>query len=218
MTATDDSSKAQSGSRAIAKRFLPLLVLGTLLLLAAIAMLNPPSAGKARPEQGPGLTVATKTLAAQPYQVMVTSYGTLQPQTQISLVSEVGGKIIWVNPQFRAGGLFSTGDTLLRLDARDYEADVQIAQAQLLAAKSTLAEEEGLSQQALADWNRLGNGNQASELVLRKPQWLAAQATVAGAEASLRKAELSLERSAVIAPFRWPHTFYRSRLGRGDQQ
>lgn len=178
-----------------------MLVLGTLLLLAAIAMLNPPSPDKTRPQQGPGLTVSTTLLAAQSYPVEVASYGTVQPRTQISLVSQVGGKIVWVNPQFRAGGLFTEGDTLLRLDARDYEADVQIARAQLLSAKRALAEEEAQSQQALADWNRLGEGKQASELVLRKPQRLAAQASVAGAEAALRKAELSLERSAVIAPF-----------------
>lgn len=197
----DTPGTAPGSSRALARKFLPLLVLGAMLLLAALAMLNPPAPGTARPEPGPGLTVSTKELVARPYEVMVASYGTVQPRTQISLVSQVGGKIIWVNPQFRAGGLFSTGDTLLRLDARDYEADVQIAQAQLLSAERALAEEDALSQQALADWERLGDGKPASELVLRKPQWLAAQAAVAGAEASLRKAKLSLERSAVIAPF-----------------
>lgn len=201
MTATDTTTSPTTKSRLLSKRLLPWIVLAALLFLAAIAMLNPPSADRSRPEHGPSLTVETLTLAPTQYQVNVPSYGTVQPRTQIRLVSQVSGEIIWVSPQFRAGGLFSAGDTLLRLDTRDYEADVQIAQAQLLEARRTMAEEQAQSQQALADWNRLGDGGEPSELLLRKPQLLAAEAAVAGAEATLRKAQLSLERSTVTAPF-----------------
>lgn len=197
MTAT----KPTSNARRLFKKMLPWLVTATLLLLAALAVFNPPSADRSRPNPGPSLTVETIALAPVTYQVKVSSYGTVQPRTQIRLVSQVAGEIIWVNPQFRAGGLFSAGDTLLRLDARDYEADVQIAKAELLEAQRAMAEEEALSQQALADWKRLGDGDEPSELLLRKPQLLAAQAKVAGAEATLRKAQLSLERTTVTAPF-----------------
>jgi len=183
------------------KKVLPWLVPAALLALAAIAMLNPPSADRAPPGLGPSLTVATSTMSPVAYQIIVSSYGTVQPRTQISLVSQVSGEIIWVNPQFRAGGLLRAGDPLMRLDARDYEADVQIARAKLLESQRMISEEEAQSQQALADWNRLGDGSKPSELLLRKPQLLAAQATVASAQAALRKAQLSLERTTVNAPF-----------------
>ncbi|MAT92551.1 MAG: efflux transporter periplasmic adaptor subunit [Halioglobus sp.] len=183
------------------RRLLPLLVLAALLALAALALLNPPSAQRSEPDLVPQLTVETVQVRPRDYQVVADSFGTVQPRTQSRLVSQVGGEVVWVSPQFRDGGVFAAGDTLLRIDDRDYAADVQIARAQLFAAQQALAEEQALSQQALADWQRLGAGEEADELVLRKPQLRAAQARVASAQAELRKAELSLERTAVVAPF-----------------
>ena len=53
----------------------------------------------------------------------------------------------------------------------------------------------------MVDWQRLGNGAQASNLVLREPQLAAAQAQVLSAQAQLEKAELDLERTKIIAPY-----------------
>jgi RND family efflux transporter MFP subunit len=64
-----------------------------------------------------------------------------------------------------------------------------------------LLEEKARVAQAQADWQRLGNGKKASALVLRKPQLEAAKAQVLSAQAKLDKAELSLERTQVIAPY-----------------
>jgi len=47
----------------------------------------------------------------------------------------------------------------------------------------------------------LGNTEPPNDLVLRKPQQLAAQAKLASAEAALSKAQLGLDRAQVIAPF-----------------
>ena len=183
------------------RKLMPPLVLAALLALAALALLNPPSAQRSEPDLAPQLTVETVTVRPRQYQVVADSFGTVQPRTQSRLVSQVGGEVVWVSPQFRDGGVFAAGDILLRIDDRDYAADVQIARAQLFAAQQTLAEEQALSQQALADWQRLGAGEEADDLVLRKPQLRAAQARVASAQAELRKAELSLERTALTAPF-----------------
>ncbi len=183
------------------RKILPLLVLGALLALAALALLNPPTAERSRPSQGPALSVETMTLQPLDYQVVVPSYGRVRPRTQSTLVAQVSGEVIWVNPQFRDGGIFTAGEDLLRLDARDYQAELQIARAQLFEAKQALAEEEAQSQQALADWQRLGDGSEADALVLRKPQLLAAQSRVASAQAELDKAQLSLDRTTVKAPF-----------------
>ncbi|TXS94017.1 efflux RND transporter periplasmic adaptor subunit [Parahaliea maris] len=192
---------SQRPYHSLRKALLPLVVLAGLTALATLALLNPPSADRMQPTPGPRLTVETVSVQPVRYQVAVQSFGTVQPRTQSSLLSQVSGEIIWVNPQFRDGGVFRAGDALLRVDARDYEADVQIARATLLEARQALAEEQAQSQQALADWERLGDGGEASELVLRKPQLLAARSTVASAEAALDKAELNLERSTVSAPY-----------------
>lgn len=185
----------------IVKKALPALVLATPLALAALALLNPPAPERARPDRGPGLTVDTVTVSPTRYAMRIPSFGTVQPRTQSTLVSQVSGEVVWVNPQFRDGGVFRAGDALLRIDPRDYEANVQIARASLLEAQQALAEEQAQSQQALADWQRLGDGGEPDALVLRKPQLMAAQARVASEEAELRKAQLSLERATVTAPF-----------------
>lgn len=183
------------------RKLLPPLVLAALLLLAALALFNPPGVDRAPPERGALLTVETQTLRPRSYQVVAPSYGTVQPRTQSNLVAQVAGEVTWVNPQFRDGGVFRAEDRLLRIDPRDYEADVQIARATLLDARQALAEERAQSEQARADWERLGDGGEPSDLVLRKPQMMAAEARVASAEAGLRKAEIALERTSVTAPF-----------------
>ena len=68
-------------------------------------------------------------------------------------------------------------------------------------ARQLLIEEQARSEQALRDWNRLGNEGQATDLVLRKPQLLAAESRVISAESALTKARLSLERTKIIAPY-----------------
>ncbi len=185
-----------------ARRFiLPLLTLAAFLLVAWIMVLNRPTAERASGPRGPGLTVDTLTIAPTDYAIHIPSYGTVQPRTRSNLVSQVGGEVIWVNPLFRDGGVFKAGDELLRIDDRDYKADLQIARAALYEARQTLAEEQAQSQQALADWGRLGDGGEADPLVLRKPQLLAAEARVASAEAALSKAQLALERTRIVTPF-----------------
>ncbi|QIB65561.1 efflux RND transporter periplasmic adaptor subunit [Kineobactrum salinum] len=183
------------------QRLLPWIVLAGLLLFAALALYNPPEAGRRPPSVEPRLSVETVTIVPASYQVVIDSYGSVRPRTRNMLVSQVAGEVTWINPQFRDGGVFRAGDELLRIDSRDYEADVQIARASLLEARQLLAEEEALSQQALENWQRLGDGGEPGALVLRKPQLLAAQADLASAEAALRKAELSLERTRIKAPF-----------------
>jgi RND family efflux transporter MFP subunit len=132
---------------------------------------------------------------------MLQSYGTVQPRTESTLVAQVGGQIMSINPNVRDGGFFEEGDVLASIDARDYEADVRIADATLMDAKQALAEAEARTVQAHEDWGRLGNTDTPSDLVLRLPQLAAAKARIVSAESSLQKTRLELERTRIIAPF-----------------
>jgi multidrug resistance efflux pump len=64
-----------------------------------------------------------------------------------------------------------------------------------------LAEAEARTNQAREDWDRLGNAGDAPDLVLRIPQLEAAKARIISTESTLRKAELDLERTQIVAPF-----------------
>lgn len=183
------------------KKLIPIAIFGGLLLVAVIIRMNPPEAPQRPAYSGPMMTVETRIVAEENYPIVLESYGTVQPRTRSILVAQVGGQIVSVNPNVRDGGFFEEGDVLANIDARDYEADVRIAAALLTDAQQTLAEAEARTNQAREDWDRLGNTGQAPDLVLRIPQLEAAKARIISAESTLRKTELGLERTQIIAPF-----------------
>lgn len=188
-------------TRFLKKSVIPLALLTLTVLMMMLIFKNPPKSQRAKPSKAPQITVATEKLTPQNYQVMVQSFGTVNPRTQSMLFAQVSGQITQVSKQFRAGGFFEAGDVLVQLDDRDHQAEVQIAQASLMSAKQNLQEENARVKQAKTDWQRLGNGEAPNALVLRQPQLEAAQAQVLSAEAQLNKAKLSLERTKIVAPY-----------------
>ena len=183
------------------KKLIPIAIFGSLLLIAVIIRMNPPEAPQRPAFSGPLMTVETRIVAEGNYPIMLESYGTVQPRTRSILVAQVGGQIVSVNENVRNGGFFEEGDVLANIDARDYEADVRIADASLMDARQTLAEAQARSNQAQEDWARLGNTGEAPDLVLRIPQLEAAKAKIISAESMLEKARLDLERTNIVAPF-----------------
>ena len=178
---------------------LPVVVLSVLIVVAL--SISPPESTSRGNSGPPRLLVEALTVSETDYQVVLESYGTVQPRTRSQLVSQVGGQILAINPAFREGGFFRKGDVLIEIDPRDYVADVRIAEATLLDARQALADAEARAEQARADWKRLGNEGEPPPLVAREPQLQAAAARLASAEAALTKAELALERTRVVAPF-----------------
>lgn len=183
------------------KLVLPVGIVIVTVLAFKLILANPPQAQRGFAPKAAKIVVQTQTLEPQTYAVEVESYGVVKPRTQSMLVAQVSGQITSIAPQFREGGFFEQGEVLVKIDDRDHLADVKTAQANVLTAQQALFEEEARGQQALTDWQRLGNGQQASNLVLRKPQLEAAKATLLSAQAALEKAQLNLERTKVIAPY-----------------
>ena len=183
------------------KKLIPVAIFGGLILLAVLIKMNPPEAQQRGNFGGPQMVVETTTVEKQDYKVRLQSYGTVQPRTQSMLVAQVSGQIVSVNENVRDGGFFEKGDILGQIDPRDYEANVRISEASLADARQALAEAEARSNQALEDWERLGNTGDAPDLVLRVPQLEAAKARVSSAKSSLQKANLDLERAQIVAPF-----------------
>lgn len=183
------------------KFIIPVGVIAVTALIILFIKGNPPETKRFGGAKNAQISVAVEVLQAKPYQVVINSFGTVKPRTQSGLVAQASGQIILVSDQFREGGFFEKGDVLLKLDDRDHRAEVKAAQANLLTAQQGLQEEQARGRQALTDWQRLGNGEQASNLVLREPQLAAAQAQVLSAQAQLEKAELDLERTKIVAPY-----------------
>jgi RND family efflux transporter MFP subunit len=183
------------------KLIVPLcVILGTAAIVYLISS-NPPEAKRKQASNAPQMTVEVEKLIPRQYKVSIESFGTVAPRTQSVLFSQVSGQIVKVSPQFRDGGFFKKGDVLLELDDRDFRSEAKTSEAALIEAKQNYEEEKARGEQALIDWQRLGNGAVASDLVLRKPQLAATQAQVLSAEAQFEKANLALERTKIIAPY-----------------
>ncbi|AWB67280.1 efflux RND transporter periplasmic adaptor subunit [Saccharobesus litoralis] len=188
-------------SSSLNKYLLPIIVLIVAVLLAVSLVKNPPETKRRPASSAPQIKVETKTIQAQNYTVTLQSYGRVAPRTQSALVAQVSGQITYISRNFHPGAFFDKGEVLVKVDARDYVAGVKIAQASLLDAQQKLLEEQAKAEQAALDWQRLGNGDTPSDLVLRKPQLAAAESKVLSAQAQLEKAELALERTQIIAPY-----------------
>ena len=64
-----------------------------------------------------------------------------------------------------------------------------------------MVQEKARADQAARDWNKIGGGKIASDLVLRVPFLKSAKARVAAAIAARKKAEADLIRTKIVAPF-----------------
>tara|TARA_Y100001970_G_C14093003_1_gene781074 strand:+ start:137 stop:1198 length:1062 start_codon:yes stop_codon:yes gene_type:complete len=143
-----------------------------------------------------------ETLIAYPSEVRakISSQGTIKPEHEISVTSEVGGKVVWVSENFLDGAGFNIGDTLMKIEKRDYELALISTESSLFQARLALEREEAEANLASIEWKRVGKGD-ASSLTLREPQLAQARAVLAAAEAAYEQSKRNLERTVIIAPF-----------------
>lgn len=174
------------------------ILITAVIITAGLIIFKP--APKQIPFERPVSQVEIIEAYPETVQLMIESQGTLLPRTESDLSAEVSGRIIEVSDNFRAGGHFQKGELLVKIDPADYEAFLAGAEADLARARLALYQEQARSQQAEADWALLGQG-EASDLTLRKPQLLQAEAIVKSAAASLKRAQRDLNRTQVRAPF-----------------
>jgi RND family efflux transporter MFP subunit len=132
----------------------------------------------------------------------VRAQGTVTPRVETELVAEVSGKIVSMSENFVAGGRFEAGEVLARIDPSDYETALLAAEAELAAARATLADEQARSDAAREDFRRLhGDSREPGDLLLRLPQVARAKASVQAREAAVERARRDLERTRIKLPF-----------------
>lgn len=182
------------------KIFIPLVIITATAIMIYIIFVNPPQMKKEITKVSK-IQVEVKNLNKEKFQVFLDSYGTAQASTKTTLTSQVSGKIIFINENFKNGAYFKKGDLLVQIEDEDYKADVKIANAQLILAKQTLLEEQAKAKQAKEDWKKFNIDEKPDNLVLRVPQLQSAIATVEAKEADLQKAKLNLNRTKILAPY-----------------
>ncbi|WP_088329718.1 efflux RND transporter periplasmic adaptor subunit [Lacimicrobium sp. SS2-24] len=178
---------------------LPVLVLG--LGVAGMSLINATAQQKEDKEEvDTRPTVSVDEANAEDYQVMITSFGEVRPLEMTKLSAQVSGEVMSWHPNFVAGGVIPRGTTLFSIDKQRYEAAVLQAEAELNQAQSLLIEEQARARVAAEEAKSM-EASQVTDLYLRKPQLMSAQAAVKSAEAKLKLAKRDLSYCDVKAPY-----------------
>ena len=168
---------------------------------------------KSRPEpprtarENQGLLVEVATLESGRQDVNVSARGQVVPAQRAVMAPQVTGTVRWMADALVPGGRFRQGETLLRLDSRDYRLALESQEANLSAAGLELQLERGRQVVAEREWQVFGApeaaaGSNASEaLARRQPQLDNAEVSVAAAESGVERARLDLSRTRLTAPF-----------------
>ncbi len=175
-----------------------IIIVGVLIALVFIKLKKAPQ----RKEQEV-LTPLVKVehLERRDIQMVIRGYGTVSPRVEVEIVPQVSGKVVWVNPQFKAGGFIQSGGQILKIDPRDYELAVRQANAAVAEAQVKLDLEMAEAKVAREEWQQLHPDEEpTSPLVFREPQIRQAQARLESAKAGLATANLNLERTQLSLP------------------
>jgi multidrug resistance efflux pump len=205
-TASQDAPQTGDIKRPPLKSILIWVISATIVILAlAFAKYQidtrPKAERKKPPQQARLVTVQIAEQITQ--KTFVPAMGKVIPAKQITLNPEVSGRVIFISPSVIPGGTIQQGQTLIRIDARDYEAVVKQRQGELARAKLNLKIEQGNQLVAQQEYTMLDDiiQEQDQELILRRPHLEEAQAALDAAEAALATAQLNVERCTVKAPF-----------------
>ena len=178
----------------------PLIIVAASWFLARYFILSKPEPRTFEVPEEVTRVDATR-LKSQSYQVFLETQGTVRPRTTSNLIPEVSGRVIEISPNFREGGFFEQGETLVKIDPLNYETALVMAQSNVAQAKTALSEEQVRAEQAIENWRRLGKRGEPNDLAARKPQLAQAEANLKAAEAEVIQARRDLERTQVKAPF-----------------
>ncbi|MDG2332961.1 MAG: efflux RND transporter periplasmic adaptor subunit [Myxococcota bacterium] len=143
--------------------------------------------------------VRVMEVSASDIPMWVRSQGTVVPRTESDLVPEVSGPVVWISPALVSGGFFNAGDVLFRIDARDYEASVARARAEVARAegedehaRAELRRQQGLAKSKATSPSHLSNARRASRVT---------GAALDSARIALAQAQRDLDRTSISAPF-----------------
>jgi RND family efflux transporter MFP subunit len=193
--------KTHSSERGFIQGFLTILIiiLGIAGALFFIKFKKQPE----QEEQGVKIPlVKVEKVNVRDIPMIIQGYGTVTPKVEVDIIPEVSGKVVYIHPELKVGGLIRANEKMLQIDPRDYELAVMQAEAAVADAVVMLDKEKAEALVAQKEWTQIhGDAQPTSTLVLREPQIRKAEATLDSAKAQLATAELRLERTILSLDF-----------------
>ncbi len=184
------------------KIILPIVILAVGLIAMRFLILNRPIPLK-QTRENPGALVKVVKAESQERQIKIFGTGTVQPEQEVTITLQVNGLINKVAPGFAAGAFFRKGELLFAVESIDYELTVERAKASLIQAENEIIIIESKAAVARQEWERLKLKDQKepNPLIVYGPQYEDAKANRNAVAASLKQAELDLQRTRITAPF-----------------
>ncbi len=201
--ARDAPQKASFALR-VATILVPALICLAGVGVAAVFVATRPHAGRTAHEER-GVPVRATPVEPSTQPVRVRAHGTVVAAQKVTLQPELNGRIVWMSDDLVPGGRVHAGDTLIRIDPRDYRAQVEQSRAQVEQSRLGIAEEQSRAVIAEREWELLrrqhGGSESGRELALREPHLRTAEAQLRAARSSMRQARTNLSRTTLDAPF-----------------
>ena len=147
----------------------------------------------------PTVAVVNPTPTEQALTVDLTGGVTLHGNVKIS--SEVGGRVVWVSPNFRNGGSIAANETIIRVDPAEYELELEAATAAVAKADAGVQIERARGENDAASFARENPGADIPDWVRRVPHIARAEAKLMKAQAEMKLAQLNLERTEISLPY-----------------
>lgn len=199
------------------KVVLPLVVIAAGIGVMMTLVKTKPEAARA-PQPQLGALVEVEAVRRGDHAVTVHAQGTVMPAEQVILQPQVGGRVTWIHAELVPGGRFRRGETLVRVDARDYQLALEAQRAQVDRARLDLQLERSRQDVAAREWELFERTSPSAQsprsppsadapdagegsLALREPQVRTARVAVSAAESGLQRAQLDLSRTTLTAPF-----------------
>ena len=113
----------------------PILILAVSTAIFVALVKNQPTL-KTTAKQPVPVAIRALDINLTPMQLSVKSEGNVQPSVETKLVAQVAGEVVKISSSLVAGGEFSKGDILLKLDPRDYEIALARSEAALSRAQA----------------------------------------------------------------------------------
>ena len=183
---------------ALNKLITPLLIVAFSAAIYILLVSNQPTLKTTVKEPVP-VAVRAMNINPGPIQLSVGSEGNVQPRVETTLMAQVAGEVIEISPSLVAGGDFSKGDVLLKLDPRDYE--IALARSKALLSRSKA--EQRFATEETARIRSLYGEELASIAELQSAERLLAVSGAAldDARAAVKRARVDLQRTVFTAPF-----------------
>ncbi len=171
------------------------------LLTLAVAIVTPfaVAACDSKPAQAPvppPPSVAVSELKAQPVPLRFDYAGRIAAFREVEVRPRVSG--ILKEKTFIEGAAVKAGDVLFRIDPEPFEAELARAKAQLMEAQAQLGRTQRDAERASTLFQRQYGSEKARDDAFAAHEL--AKASVAGAEAQVRTAEINLGYTTITAP------------------